>query len=76
MSKFKTSPMEWHERAARAGFLCGVADDHVTEATKAKGMTLEQICKALDHADAALISAQRELTQARAQAGMLRQIME
>lgn len=68
--------MQWHEHATRAGFLCGVTDDNIAEATKAKGVTLEQICRALDHADAALISAQRELTQARAQAAMLREIME
>ena len=70
------SPFEWHELASRAAYLCGVADDIITEATRATGLTLGDICETLDRADAALCSALRELTQARAQAGLLKSMME
>jgi len=70
------NPMQWHEHATNAGFLAGVADDHITDALRGFGLTPAEIAQTLDKADAALCAALRELTQARAQAVMLRDMME
>jgi len=70
------NPMQWHEHATQAGFLAGVADDHVNAALRGFGLTPAEIAQTLDKADAALCSALRELTQARAQAVTLRDMME
>jgi len=70
------NPMSWHEHASQAMFLAGVADDHVNDALRGFNLTPAEIAKSLDHADAALCSALRELTRARAQAVMLRDMME
>jgi hypothetical protein len=64
----------WHECATDAAFLCGVADDHITEARRRDD--LAEICRTLDHADAALCAALRNLKHAREHAAALRQMME
>ena len=69
------NPMQWHEHASQAMFLAGVADDHVNDALRGFNLTPGEIAQTLDKADAALCSALRELTQARAQAVMLRDMM-
>lgn len=66
----------WHDCASDAAFLCGVADDRITEALRGANLTPSEICSILDNADAALATAHRNLTQARAHAVELRMMME